>query len=85
MQSSYELKQCFLGQYIAVANNPPLVTLHSLQTGQQERTLSIPPLPSGASRKLTAVWWLNEHRVEHKATIPDIFKRGGDIVSALLI
>ncbi|KAI0348023.1 hypothetical protein BDW22DRAFT_1319603 [Trametopsis cervina] len=67
------------GQYIAVANNPPLITLHSLQNGQQERTLSIPPLPSGGTHNLASIWWFQEHREEKKANIPDIFKRGGDI------
>ena len=84
IQPSYELNSNVIGQYIAVASNPPLVTLHSLQDGQQERTLSIASNPSG-DNKLTGIWWLREYRAEKKASIPDMFKRGGDIVSAVTV
>ncbi|KAI0695596.1 anaphase-promoting complex, cyclosome, subunit 4-domain-containing protein [Cytidiella melzeri] len=69
------------GQYIAVASNPPLITLHSLQTGQQDRTLPVPPHASN-NTTLSHIWWLKESRTEKKADIPDIFKRGGDIAGS---
>ncbi|KAI0094909.1 anaphase-promoting complex, cyclosome, subunit 4-domain-containing protein [Irpex rosettiformis] len=69
------------GQYIAVASNPPLVTLHSLQDGQQERALHI-PFHSPETNRLTSIWWLNEYRTGKKAGIPDIFKRGGNITGS---
>lgn len=76
---SYELNHSMPGQYIAVASNPPLVTLHSLQNGHQERALSI--LSKSPGNSLVRIWWLKEYRIEKKASMPDIFKRGGDIVS----
>jgi anaphase-promoting complex subunit 4 len=78
----YKLNHSDQGQYIAVAHNPPLITLHSLQTGRQERTLSIPSQGPKACN-LTHIWWMREHRTDKKANIPDMFKRGGDIVSTI--
>lgn len=85
MRSLYELKRSTLGQSIAVVNNPPLITIHSLQTGQQERTISIPSITSDGPSKLTGIWWFKEHRFEKKEAIPDIFKRAGDIVRIIFI
>ena len=59
------------------------MTLHSLQDGQQERTLSISS--NSGDNKLTGIWWLREYRAEKKASIPDMFKRGGDIVSGVTV
>ncbi|GJF00486.1 anaphase-promoting complex subunit 4 [Phanerochaete sordida] len=61
--------------HIAVAHHPPLVTLHSIQDGREERKLSIPRIVSESPPKLTHVWWYKEHRQDSKPGIPDIFKR----------
>ena len=67
--------------YIAVAHHPPLVTLHSIQDGRQERTLSIPTEDSTKPAKLSRLLWFKEHRQEKRPSIPDIFRRQNVVVS----
>lgn len=72
----------FLGQSIAVAHNPPRITLHSIQDGQEERALPI-VIPSNILRRvfhITGVWWFEEERGVTSSSIPDIFKRNNVIV-----
>lgn len=75
------------GQTIAVAHDPPRVTLHSIQDGHQERSLAIsPPLPAIGPRRrarLTGIWWLTQEKKESNGSIPDIFKRDNIIVSLI--
>ncbi|KAJ7293596.1 anaphase-promoting complex, cyclosome, subunit 4-domain-containing protein [Mycena rebaudengoi] len=62
------------GQSIAVAHDPPRVTLHSVQDGNEERAL---PIASHfeSSRRLTDVWWFRTEKTVSVKAIPDIFKR----------
>ena len=64
-----------------MAHHPPLVTLHSIQDGREERKLSIPKTTSGKLQELSQIWWYKEHRKETKRSIPDIFKRQNTVVS----
>ncbi|EKM52609.1 uncharacterized protein PHACADRAFT_261151 [Phanerochaete carnosa HHB-10118-sp] len=61
--------------HIAAAHHPPLVTLHSIQDGREERKLDVTKSIPGNSQELTHIWWYKEHRKETKPGIPDIFKR----------
>ncbi|KAJ4486184.1 anaphase-promoting complex, cyclosome, subunit 4-domain-containing protein [Lentinula aciculospora] len=68
------------GQTIAVAHDPPSITLHSIQNGRSERVISIPisdkPIP-----QLTDIWWFHQEQPD-KSPIPDIFKRNGIITGS---
>ncbi|KAJ7786332.1 anaphase-promoting complex, cyclosome, subunit 4-domain-containing protein [Mycena metata] len=61
------------GQSIAVAHDPPRVTLHSVQDGHEERSLPLPSL----SGHITDVWWFTTEKTVSVKVIPDIFKRNG--------
>ncbi|KAF7306941.1 DEAD-domain-containing protein [Mycena indigotica] len=60
------------GQSIAVVHDPPRVTLHSLQDGHEERTLSIP-----TSDRVKNVWWFRAEKTVEVKAVPDILKRNG--------
>ncbi|KAJ3970282.1 anaphase-promoting complex, cyclosome, subunit 4-domain-containing protein [Lentinula raphanica] len=68
------------GQTIAVAHDPPSITLHSIQDGHSERVISIPcsdePIPH-----LTDIWWFPQEKPE-KSPIPDIFRRNNVITGS---
>ncbi|KAJ7092748.1 anaphase-promoting complex, cyclosome, subunit 4-domain-containing protein [Mycena epipterygia] len=64
------------GQSIAVAHDPPRVTLHSVQDGHEERSLYV-STPSDAPRHLTHIWWFRADKTVSVKAIPDIFKRNG--------
>ncbi|PCH33624.1 hypothetical protein WOLCODRAFT_93867 [Wolfiporia cocos MD-104 SS10] len=74
------------GQTLAVAHEPPRITVHSIQDGHQEQTLPIvAPSSSFGTRKspkLTAIWWFKHEKKEDQNSIPDIFKRGLDITGS---
>ncbi|KAJ3754331.1 anaphase-promoting complex, cyclosome, subunit 4-domain-containing protein [Lentinula raphanica] len=67
-------------QTIAVAHDPPSITLHSIQDGHSERVISIPcsdePIPH-----LTDIWWFPQEKPE-KSPIPDIFRRNNVITGS---
>lgn len=67
-----------------MAHDPPRISLHSIQDGQEERTLPV-SMSLNASRQLlriVGIWWFQqESKVTHSA-IPDIFKRNETIVRA---
>jgi hypothetical protein len=67
------------GQSIAVAHDPPRVTLHSVQDGHEERSILL-PAPSAGSRNIIDVWWFRTEKIISVKAIPDIFKRNGLIV-----
>ncbi|OBZ78996.1 Anaphase-promoting complex subunit 4 [Grifola frondosa] len=68
------------GQTIAVAHDPPRVTIHSIQDGRQERSFYIsPPSPM---LHLTGIWWFRQKKKESQSPIPDIFVRGDDITGS---
>ncbi|KAJ4484101.1 anaphase-promoting complex, cyclosome, subunit 4-domain-containing protein [Lentinula lateritia] len=68
------------GQSIAVAHDPPSITLHSIQDGRSERVIHIPtsdvPIP-----QLTDIWWFHQEKPE-KSPIPDIFRRNNIITGS---
>lgn len=66
------------GQAIALIHHPPRVTIHSIQDGREEH---LPPFVDqlSESARLTGVWWFKDER-EKVDSIPDILKRGLDIV-----
>ncbi|KAJ7630959.1 anaphase-promoting complex, cyclosome, subunit 4-domain-containing protein [Roridomyces roridus] len=64
------------GQSIAVAHDPPRVTLHSVQDGHEERTLAV-SVSSDASSRITDIWWFKTEKSFTVKAIPDILKRNG--------
>ncbi|KAJ6610891.1 anaphase-promoting complex, cyclosome, subunit 4-domain-containing protein [Mycena sp. CBHHK59/15] len=66
------------GQSIAVAHDPPRVTLHSVQDGHEERSLAF-SAHSDTSKRITKLWWFRAEKEISIKAIPDIFKRGGMI------
>ena len=67
------------GQAIALIHHPPRITIHSVQDGHEEHS---PPLVHklSESARLTGVWWFKNEKQVEVDSIPDIFKRGSDIV-----
>ncbi|KAG1750010.1 anaphase-promoting complex, cyclosome, subunit 4-domain-containing protein [Suillus paluster] len=64
------------GQTIAVSHEFSRVTLHSVQDGRIERSLTIPPSSHDSEqRRITGSWWFSSCRDLPRSTIPDIFKR----------
>jgi len=72
-------KSMTLGQAIALVHHPPRITIHSIQDGHEEHS---PPFVDqlSESAKLTGVWWFKDERQAEVDTVPDMFKRGLDIV-----
>lgn len=72
-------KFMFVGQAIALIHHPPRITIHSIQDGSEEHS---PPFVDqlSESARLTGVWWFTDERKAEVDAIPDIFKRGLDIV-----
>ncbi|KAL1737184.1 anaphase-promoting complex, cyclosome, subunit 4-domain-containing protein [Schizophyllum commune] len=67
------------GQSIAVAHDPPRITLHSIQDGREQSSF-----PVECDTRLTSLWWFKDERPQKKAIIPDIFKRNGVITGSSL-
>jgi anaphase-promoting complex subunit 4 len=72
-------KYMITGQAIALVHHPLRITVHSVQDGREEHS---PPLIGeiSESTRLTGVWWFKDERQAEADPIPDIFKRGTDIV-----
>lgn len=70
---------CITGQAIALIHHPPRVTVHSVQDGHEVHS---PPLVHklAETARLTGVWWFKSEKQVDADSIPDIFKRGSDIV-----
>ncbi|KDQ63736.1 hypothetical protein JAAARDRAFT_203134 [Jaapia argillacea MUCL 33604] len=72
------------GQTIAVAHNTPRITLHSVQDGHEERSLSFSTqltsaiLPLG----LKNLWWFRTEKKSNYTSIPDIFRRNNVITGS---
>lgn len=68
-----------------MAHNPPRVTLHSIQDGHPERviplTVTHDPIAPTRTVAPSKIWWFMQEKKESTSDIPDIFKRGFDIVS----
>ncbi|CAK5280536.1 unnamed protein product [Mycena citricolor] len=62
------------GQYIAVAHDPPRISLHSIQDGHEERSIYV---PADHSNELVDIWWFPPEKGEPPKAIPDILKRNG--------
>jgi anaphase-promoting complex subunit 4 len=69
------------GQSVAVVHDPPQITLHSLQDGHRLVALPIAEPFSSQPCRITGVWWFREEKPTTTGSIPDIFRRGGAIVS----
>lgn len=72
-----------VGQTIAIAHNPPRITIHSIHDGHMQRSfpVHVSGLLAPYSFQLTGMWWSRKEPVaEKKGSIPDIFKRDGIIV-----
>ena len=78
---------CALAQTVAVAHDPPRITIHSVQDGREEGVLTIktPANPHRRPCKITGIWWFKEERVATRSSIPDIFRRNGVIVRTILL
>jgi len=73
---------CPLGQSIAVAHDPPRITIHSVQDGHEERFLPV-TVPFDSRKRsfhIIGVWWFREEKTASPSSIPDIFKRNDIIV-----
>jgi anaphase-promoting complex subunit 4 len=72
------------GQSIAVAHDPPRITLHSIQDGQEEHVLPVvtPSNTLRRSSRITGVWWFQEEQNVKTSSIPDMFRRNNTIVRA---
>ncbi|KAG7099237.1 hypothetical protein E1B28_001101 [Marasmius oreades] len=68
-----------LGQSIAVAHDPPSITIHSIQDGHEERSLRIECLVR-EDFKLTGVWWRSQEKSVQIS--PDIFRRNNVITGS---
>ncbi|KAF9270239.1 hypothetical protein L218DRAFT_22909 [Marasmius fiardii PR-910] len=68
------------GQSIAVAHDPPAITIHSIQDGHEERSLRIECL-SGENTKLNGVWWRSQEKPVQTPS-PDIFRRNNVITGS---
>ncbi len=71
-----------LGQTIAVAHNPPGLTLHSMQDGHEERVLLLDQIHSSTlhAPRITGLWWTQDSRKQTGAPVADIFRRNNVIV-----
>ena len=72
-------KYMTVGQALALVRHPPRVTIHSIQDGREEHSLTFVDQVSESAR-MTGVWWFKDERQAEVDAIPDIFKRGLDIV-----
>jgi anaphase-promoting complex subunit 4 len=65
------------GQTIAVSHGFSRITLHSVQDGHVERSLTIPASSRNSEQqhRITGAWWFPGCRDLPRSTIPDIFKR----------
>ncbi|PPQ64261.1 hypothetical protein CVT24_008399, partial [Panaeolus cyanescens] len=74
------------GQGIALALDPPAVTVHSIQDGKTLLTLPVskPPLDEDATLSLTGIYWFKDIKQhQKKSKIPDIFKRNDTITGSV--
>jgi anaphase-promoting complex subunit 4 len=67
------------GLFIALAHDPPRVTIHSVQDGREQRSLVLPSLPE-PSAALERLWWFPAPQPFQDAQIPDVFQRNGIVV-----
>lgn len=76
----------FVGQNIALAHDPPRITIHSVQDGHEERVLTIRQNLRRPSLRMTTMSWFQQEKPPPSLnTIPDILKRNNDIVRGIFI
>ena len=85
LSSKFSHCVAFVGQTIAIAHDPPCITLHSIQDGHEERALFLATSSSEQQYHFTNMWWFRKDRTLKESTIPDIFKRNGVVVSQSLL
>ncbi|KAI0778173.1 anaphase-promoting complex, cyclosome, subunit 4-domain-containing protein [Trametes elegans] len=66
-------------QSIAVASNPGIITIHSLQNGNVERAIPVTP---GRRTRVTGMWWFREEKKPTGNGLPEVFKRGENITGS---
>ena len=66
-----------IAQFIAVISNPPHIAVHSIQDGSMVNEIPF----STVQFKIVNVWWFREEKTVIGNGLPDIFKRGDNIVS----
>ncbi|RDX55874.1 hypothetical protein OH76DRAFT_1396221 [Lentinus brumalis] len=67
-------------QSVAVASNPALLTIHSIQNGRVQ--VCIPVHFDAYHGNVRGIWWFREEKQIVGNGLPDIFKRGDDITGA---
>ncbi|KAF4572895.1 hypothetical protein EYR36_007405 [Pleurotus pulmonarius] len=72
------------GQTIAVAHNPPGLTLHSMQDGHEERVLLLDQIHSSTlhAPRITGLWWTQDSRKQTGVPVADIFRRNNVITGS---
>ncbi|KAF5390354.1 hypothetical protein D9757_002903 [Collybiopsis confluens] len=70
------------GQSIAVAHDPPRITLHSIQNGRTEHVIPVPVVGTSNISQLTDIWWFHQEKPE-KSPVPDIFRRDNIITGSV--
>ncbi|KZS92983.1 hypothetical protein SISNIDRAFT_92439 [Sistotremastrum niveocremeum HHB9708] len=66
------------GQSIIVAHHPPRLSMHSIQTGRAEPSMTI-SIPSSHDLRLTNIWWIKDplDTLEEETEFPDLLSRKG--------
>lgn len=75
-----------IGQTIAVIQDPPSVTIHSIQDGHKETILPLlfETNVQGVHTKLSSLSWFRRDVPTERTSIPDIFKRNDVITGSAL-
>ena len=69
-----------LGLSFLLSHHPPRLSIHSIQDGRQERSVSFSPT-SHPDFRVTEVWWFRHENPPQKGPeLPDFFKRNKTIV-----
>ncbi|KAI0078893.1 hypothetical protein K474DRAFT_1659827 [Panus rudis PR-1116 ss-1] len=71
------------GTLIAVALDPPAVSLHYIENGRQRSIsqLDTESMSGDATPSLTNIWWLRENK-KHASSMSDIFRRRGVVTGS---
>ncbi|KAF8591837.1 hypothetical protein K439DRAFT_607086 [Ramaria rubella] len=76
------------GMSILISHHPPRLSIHSIQDGRQERSVSFSVSASGtpsANFRVTGVWWYkHESPPKKEPEMPDFFKRNKTIPGSAL-
>lgn len=59
-------------------SNPGAITIHSIQNGAVEQTIAV-SVPDRRFR-VTGAWWFREEKKPTGTPLPEVFKRGENIV-----